>query len=57
MCEPCQQKPGDTQGQGGRELARTTVSLGKGPHGFVYARSIEGHLVAHTSETLWMDES
>ncbi len=44
-------------GQGRRELARTTVSLGKGPHGFVYARSIEGHLVAHTSETLWMDES
>ena len=44
-------------GWGGRELARTTVSLGKGPHGFVYARSIEGYLVAHTSETLWMDES
>ena len=44
-------------GRGGRELARTTVSLGKGPHGFVYARSIEGHLVAHASETLWMDES
>ena len=43
-------------GQGGGELARTTVSLGKGPHSFVYARSIEGHLVAHASETLWMDE-
>ncbi len=43
-------------GQGGRELARATVSLGEGRHGFVYARSIEDQLVAHVSESLWMNE-
>ena len=43
-------------GQGGRELARTTVPLGKGRHRFVYARSLEDQLVAHVSETLWMDK-
>lgn len=43
-------------GRNGRELARATVTLGKGRHGFVYARSIEAHLVAYASETLWMDK-
>jgi uncharacterized protein len=38
----------------GRLLARTTVDLPPGQHGFVYARGIDDTLVAHASPIRWL---
>ena len=40
-------------GRGGRELARTTVSLGKGQHRFVYARSLESNTSVPVPSSTW----
>lgn len=38
----------------GQRLGRTTVDLEPGRHGFVYARGIDGMLVAHASPIRWI---
>ena len=44
-------------GHDGRELARTTVSLGTGRNHFIYARSLDNRLTAQVNKTLWTDGS
>jgi hypothetical protein len=38
----------------GRLLARTTVEMPPGKHGFVYARGVDNALVAHASPIRWL---